>query len=207
MLSARNPIRDGLLWLAVAALLVPALLLLKGVSAELYVRAVGLELSVGKRVTEAALLGLIAAFGLAAWGFRRLNVRRITVAVTAGVGIVFAYVLSEAIKLVLNQERPCRAEVMLDDCPAAGDWSFPSNHATIAFAVATGIVIIIASRWALLAYLGAAFVGLLRVLAGAHYPHDVLAGAVLGICVTLGIFLVLLPVQRVIVARFSENKI
>jgi len=206
MLSARNPVRQGVLWLVAAALLVPTALLLKGVSADIYVSAVELDIGPGKRITEIALLGLIAVFALAAWGFRKLNIERIATAVTAGLGIILAYVLSEVIKLFLTQERPCRTEVMLDNCPVAGDWSFPSNHATIAFAVATGIVIILASRWALLAYLGAAIVGVLRVLDGAHYPHDVLAGAILGVCVTIGVFLVLLPLQRAVCLRLADRK-
>lgn len=57
--------------------------------------------------------------------------------------------------------------------------SFPSGHAASAFAAAVALGYM-APRWRM-ALLGAALlVGLSRVIVGAHYPSDVLAGAALG---------------------------
>lgn len=189
------------IWLLLATVLVPSTLLLQGASGDLYLKIVDLGLIVPKRATEIVMLALIAAFGLATWGFRRLEARRILTALAAGIGIVIAYGLSEAIKVFYTQERPCRELVTLDNCPAVGDWAFPSNHSTIAFAVATGILIVTAHRWALLGYLGALVVGGLRIITGAHYPHDVLGGAILGICVTIAIYLLLAPLTRSLAQR------
>src|SRR5690625_2823311 len=125
------------IWLLISIVLVPSTLLLQGPSGDLYPKIVDLGLTVPKRATEIVMLGLIAAFALVTWGFRRLEARRIMTALAAGIGIVIAYGLSEAIKLFYTQERPCRELVTLDNCPAVGDWAFPSNHSTIAFAVAT----------------------------------------------------------------------
>ena len=58
-------------------------------------------------------------------------------------------------------------------------WSFPSGHSTTIFAVATAGYLLMPRRlphWFALA----ALVGACRVLAGAHFPSDVLAGAFLG---------------------------
>lgn len=107
-------------------------------------------------------------------------------ALLAGCALVVAYGLSEAVKLLVTEERPCRAvpdaAPPLAACPAPGDWSFPSNHATLALAAATGVALL----WRGLAWL-AVPVGLLtafsRVFVGVHYPFDVLVGGLLGAAV------------------------
>lgn len=60
------------------------------------------------------------------------------------------------------------------------DSSFPSGHATGAFALAS----VFGSRYPRLripVYLGATLIGLSRIYLGRHYPSDVLAGAALGV--------------------------
>jgi undecaprenyl-diphosphatase len=60
------------------------------------------------------------------------------------------------------------------------DPSFPSDHATAAFAIAFGILFVARrTGWLFLAW--AVLIGLSRVLAGMHYPTDVIAGAVVGL--------------------------
>jgi membrane-associated phospholipid phosphatase len=60
------------------------------------------------------------------------------------------------------------------------DPSFPSDHATAAFAIAFGILFVARrTGWLFLAW--AALIGVSRVLAGMHYPTDVIAGAVVGL--------------------------
>jgi membrane-associated phospholipid phosphatase len=69
------------------------------------------------------------------------------------------------------------------------DWthqSFPSGHATTAFAVCF-VVSFVSPRWFPLALAYALAVALSRIVVGAHYPTDVLAGAVVG---TLGAYAV-----------------
>jgi undecaprenyl-diphosphatase len=60
------------------------------------------------------------------------------------------------------------------------DPSFPSDHATAAFAIAFGILFVARrTGWLFLAW--AVLIGVSRVLAGMHYPTDVIAGAVVGL--------------------------
>ncbi|MER7824087.1 phosphatase PAP2 family protein [Streptomyces sp. NPDC096097] len=124
------------------------------------------------------LLGLLLLLaGLSA--LRRHDVPGLAGVALAAAGAVVAYALSEAVKLLIDEERPCRAvagALAVAPCPAPGDWSFPSNHATLAAAPAVGVTLV-RPRGAALALPVAAAAALLRVLVGVHYPHDVLAGA------------------------------
>jgi undecaprenyl-diphosphatase len=63
--------------------------------------------------------------------------------------------------------------------PHGADASFPSDHATAAFAIATAIWL----RWRLAGAVSlvlAAALAVARVAVGVHYPGDVVAGAILG---------------------------
>jgi undecaprenyl-diphosphatase len=60
------------------------------------------------------------------------------------------------------------------------DASFPSDHATVSFAIAFGILFVAGrAGWLFVAW--AALIAASRVLAGVHYPTDVLAGALVGL--------------------------
>jgi undecaprenyl-diphosphatase len=63
--------------------------------------------------------------------------------------------------------------------PASHDPSFPSDHATAAFAIA--VALLLRHRGAgTLAIVMATLLSVARVAVGTHYPGDVLAGALLG---------------------------
>ncbi len=66
------------------------------------------------------------------------------------------------------------------------DSSFPSNHATAAFALAAGVAMYrLHYGLALLAL--AAVISFSRVYVGVHYPFDVLGGAAIGITIALAL--------------------
>ena len=65
--------------------------------------------------------------------------------------------------------------------PFSGHASFPSGHATVAFALAAALQRETTSRWIpWVAYPAAAVVGWSRVHDGEHWTSDVVAGAALG---------------------------
>ena len=66
--------------------------------------------------------------------------------------------------------------------------SFPSGHTTTAFAFASVVGTEHGVAWGIPAYAIATLVGVSRVNDNAHYPHDVIAGATIGIAYGLGLY-------------------
>jgi undecaprenyl-diphosphatase len=133
--------------------------------------------------TEAGLLLFGVLFLVGWWRARPDAGRAMALAVLAPLGTAFGYVVSELLKSVIDEERPCRAvagaAASLLECPPYGDWSFPSNHSAIAGAAAVALAL----AWRRIAWLTvpmAVLMAFSRVFVGVHYPHDVAAGLVLG---------------------------
>ncbi len=84
----------------------------------------------------------------------------------------------------------------------SSDPSFPSDHATVAVAIATAVWGYDRLAGAILLAL-AALVALSRVVAGTHYPSDVMGGAVVGLLMTL-VLLLIGPVRRRL-ERFADG--
>lgn len=149
------------------------------------------------------VLDVAAALGLVALGVVVLAVGwagrgvpyRLAGVVLGLVATVVAYGASEAVKLAVDEERPCRAiDVgMAVVCPPTGDWSFPSNHATCAGALAMALLLIRPRLGLAVGVPLAVAVALARVAEGVHYPHDVLAGLLCGASVTAVLIPVLTP--------------
>lgn len=153
-------------------------------------------------------LGLVVLAGVAVvltWRARGRGLEHLSVAAVAAVGVVTAYLLSEVVKGFVREERPCRALSVqtVAACPAAGDWSWPSNHATIAGGLATAVVVLAPVWWRLVVPLALA-VGAARVLTGAHYWHDVVAGLAVGVLVTWLVTWALAPVAHRLLERSVE---
>ncbi|MEU6918256.1 phosphatase PAP2 family protein [Streptomyces olindensis] len=138
--------------------------------------------------TEAGLLVFVGLFAVAWWRARRDSAHAFAIAALAPLATAVAYVCSELLKSVVAEERPCRAvagaAASLAACPAHGDWSFPSNHATIAGAAAVALALVRRALLWLTAPL-ALLMAFSRVFVGVHYPHDVVAGLALGTVVAL----------------------
>jgi undecaprenyl-diphosphatase len=138
-------------------------------------------------LSEALFVATLVLVFLFANGERRRAWRRAALAavLSAGVALAIAKVISE----LVDRARPFVVEphgVHLFTAHAA-DPGFPSDHATGAFAVAMAIYL--RNRaWGTVALLAAAVLAVGRVAIGVHFPSDVLAGAVLGSLVALGLF-------------------
>ena len=58
-------------------------------------------------------------------------------------------------------------------------WSFPSGHATFFFALST-VVYLYNKKWGIWFFVATICITVGRVIAGVHYPSDILAGALIG---------------------------
>lgn len=108
----------------------------------------------------------------------------------AGQGLKFA--VQRPRPLVLFADEIAQGRLVIHTFPGLhqSQSSFPSGHTVVAFAAATALCILYGRKlWFL--YIPAALVALSRVLVGAHFPSDVLAGALIGTggALVFGLFL------------------
>ncbi|MFZ1509514.1 MAG: phosphatase PAP2 family protein [Anaerolineae bacterium] len=98
-------------------------------------------------------------------------------------GTLTLWLVVELVKLLVRRRRPfIRLSQARIVGRRAGGRSFPSGHTSQAFFMATLVAgYLHAGVWAVcLLYASALLVGITRMYVGAHYPRDVLAGAILG---------------------------
>lgn len=135
-----------------------------------------------------ALFGVIAFSGYASLHGTTSAQERGNVAVMSN-ALAWTFAVTEWVKVLAHRSRPvlytAAAPVAVSDLDSRK--SFPSGHASIAFAAATSYVVIAGrqgmphrTRNALLAYGAALGIAVLRVSAGKHFPTDVIGGAALG---------------------------
>ncbi|MEV4494619.1 phosphatase PAP2 family protein [Micromonospora arborensis] len=137
--------------------------------------------------TEGVILLLGALLVLAALSRRSGGPHDRALALVAPLPALLAYAGSEWFKTVVDEDRPCRTigrAIIAGACPPPGDWSFPSNHSTVAGALAVTILLL-SRRLGLVALPLAALAAFSRVFVGVHYPHDVIAGVLFGALVAV----------------------
>lgn len=139
-------------------------------------------------LTQGGNMGVAIAIAAIAYftGHERL-------AIDIVLGLLSLWFIVETIKAFTDRARPF---AVLKDVRVIG-WralgrSFPSGHTAQAFFLASIIVhqLGIGSITAVLVYVLAGLVGVTRMYVGAHYPRDVIAGALTGLVWALVIILV-----------------
>jgi membrane-associated phospholipid phosphatase len=101
----------------------------------------------------------------------------------AGLGTLAAVGVNQPIVNAVAEKRPyVSIPHTLLLVGRSADYSFPSDHAVMAGAVAAGLCYV-NRRLGVIAWVAAVLLAFSRVYVGAHYPHDVAAGLALGAAV------------------------
>jgi undecaprenyl-diphosphatase len=135
--------------------------------------------------------GAVVAVIWAAWFYKQGDQHRnrtflLSAIVGSLVALFIARVLAHCVPMrirpVLDPQLHFRAPTGLPEQSNWTSWSsFPSDHAALFFALATGVWCVWRKGGTALFLYVAAIICLPRIYLGIHYPTDVLAGAVLGL--------------------------
>lgn len=129
----------------------------------------------------------VVLFGLAiivvcVWSLRSTP-RNVAAAVWIGLATLVAVAINQPIGHAFGVLRPYvthpHALVLVN---RTSDFSFPSDHAVMAGAVAAGLIIL-SRRWTVVAVISALLMAIARVYVGVHTPADVVAGLAVGAAV------------------------
>jgi membrane-associated phospholipid phosphatase len=156
---------------------------------------------------------LFALLLVAAWWWaRRLGVTSVTRALWSLIAMLAAIALNQPLVHHVHEARPFVSyphAVLLVSHSA--DPGFPSDHATMAGAVAAGVLLSTwraGSRW--LGVIGVVLAVLMcavRVYVGVHYPLDVIAGLVLGAVVALVVVPLAARLCEPVVRRLEQTRL
>jgi len=110
---------------------------------------------------------------------------------------------SAIIKPLFERLRPCHVEAfqawihLPDGC--GGMYGFCSSHAANSFALATSVYLISQTKtFSYILFIWAIIVGYSRIYIGAHFPLDVLVGAIIGMAIAL-------LIKKILYDRFFKN--
>ena len=133
-------------------------------------------------------LAVIGAYGVAGFVFHDAESKDIFFD-SAIASVLASGIITPTLKFVIGRERPSESPSSTSFHPFSGsDNSFPSGHATQAFAVASVISAHSDQVWvSVTAYTIAGLVGFSRIYHNAHWTSDVTAGALIGTFVGRGV--------------------
>lgn len=100
--------------------------------------------------------------------------------------LVARFGIVELIRFFYHRPRPF-IDLPANQLLTSNEWSFPSGHATFFFALSTAIYLY-NKKWGIGFFVATILMALSRVIAGIHYPSDILAGALIGVAVAYAIF-------------------
>jgi membrane-associated phospholipid phosphatase len=119
------------------------------------------------------------------WVARDRSPRTMAAALWAGAGTLVAVAANQPIVNGVREARPYTDHhQILVLATRSADYSFPSDHAVMAGAVAAGLWFV-DRRLGAVASVAALLMAFARVYIAAHYPHDVLAGLAFGALLVL----------------------
>ena len=157
-----------------------------------------------------ATYGILLFAGLLVAGWfvaRREEVAKMTALAWAALGTLAAVAVNQPLVQLFHEARPYTSlHGILVLAQPSTDFSFPSDHSTMAGAVTAGLFLVdpLLGSVSLVLALVMAFA---RVYIAAHYPYDVLAGLAVGATVVLvGYLVVRKPLTR-LVAKVADTRL
>jgi len=114
-------------------------------------------------------------------GIAGKDFKQVEFAVQTVTGLVINTAITYGLKHAVDRERPYVTHPQYTPYENDSSPSFPSGHTSYAFATATSLSLQY-KKWYVVtpAYLWASAVGYSRIHKGAHYPSDILVGAIVG---------------------------
>ena len=100
------------------------------------------------------------------------------------ISAVFAWFLAQFFKYIIAHPRPYDAFTNIHPLITETGSSFPSGHATFFAALATSVYLY-HKRAGIVLWICALAIGFARILAGVHFPVDILGGYALGILIAI----------------------
>ena len=150
---------------------------------------------------------VFAGLMLAGWWTARAHADMAVMsrAIWAPLGMLIALGINQVFVAAVNEPRPYTTlPDILVLAQRGHDPSFPSDHAVIAGAVAAGLFLL-NRRLGWFAAAAAALMAFARVYIGAHYPHDVAAGLIVGAAISLLGYLAARRVLRWLLSRLDHT--
>ncbi|WP_305778862.1 phosphatase PAP2 family protein [Nocardia nova] len=157
--------------------------------------------------TDAGLAVFAVLMVIGWWQARRRDDRSMALALLAPVSVVVAYLVAEVVKVIVAEPRPCRGvptAYIIETCPVPSDYSFPSGHTTTAAATVAALYLL-NRRLGWITAVFAVVLAFSRVYVGGHYPHDVVASAILAIPVAAAVSLLLARPATAVVTRMRSS--
>jgi len=94
--------------------------------------------------------------------------------------------ITEIIRFFYNRPRPFITHQVYQ-LLSENEWSFPSGHSAFFFAMATAIYLC-NKKWGVGFFIAAVIMNISRIVAGVHYPSDILGGMIVGVAVAYAVF-------------------
>lgn len=134
---------------------------------------------------------LIIAFVLIVLLSKSSRAEKFKIAISAFiVGLVGRLLIVESIRYFYHHPRPFVALIEARQLFPETGYSFPSGHATFFFGL-SAVLYCFNKKAGKIFFVLSVFMGFTRIMAGVHYPLDILGGAILGTFIGFGSYALL----------------